>query len=109
MFKAGWDVMWVQYMPIFQSVVYAFGVNPIILCKYVPDYTWKEILLSTWQMIKVAIPTVAISITLSLYFRPESIGLMLIDGLVIMLSVCLSSYAFMDRTMGTKLMTLVKN
>lgn len=52
---------------------------------------------------------VAISITLSLYFRPESIGLMLIDGLVIMLSVCLSSYAFIDRTMGTKLMTLVKN
>lgn len=109
MFKAGWDVMWVQYMAIFQSVVYAFGVKPIILCKYVPDYTWKEILLSTWQMIKVAIPPVAISIILSLYFQPESIGLMLIDGLVIMLSVCLSSYAFMDRTMRAKLMTMVKN
>lgn len=109
MFKAGWDVMWVQYMAIFQSVAYAFVVKPAILCKYVPDYTWKNIMLCTWQMIKVAIPPVAMSIALHHFLQPESIGLMVIDGIVIMLAVCVSSFAFMDRAMRTKLITLVKN
>lgn len=109
MFKAGWDVMWVQYMAIFQSVVYAFIVKPIILCKYVPDYTWKEIMISTCQMVKVAIPPIAISLVLHRYLQPESIGLMIIDGIVIMLSVCLSSIVFMDRTMRVKLITLAKS
>lgn len=109
MFKAGWDVMWVQYMAIFQSVVYAFVVKPVILCKYVPDYTWKDIMQNTWQMIKVAILPVVISVLIYRFFAHESIIMMFFEGMIIMLSVCLSSFAFMDRTMRTKLITLVKN
>lgn len=107
--KVGWDVMWIQYFVILQSVLGSFVVKPIILCKYIPDYTWKNIMLCTWQMIKVAIPPVAMSIALHHFLQPESIGLMVIDGIVIMLAVCVSSFAFMDRAMRTKLITLVKN
>lgn len=109
MFKAGWNVMWVQYMAIFQSVIYAFIVKPVILCKYVPDYTWKEITLSTLQMIKVVIPPIIVSIVLYSCLPPESIGMIIINCIVIMLTVCISSFAFMDKMMRTKLVTLVKN
>lgn len=108
MFKAGWDVMWVQYMAIFQSVVYAFIVKPAILCKYVPDYTWKEIMLCTWQMVKVSIAPIIISVVLYRYLPPENIGLMVIDGIVIMLSVCVSSFMCMDKAMKSKLISIIK-
>ena len=108
MFKAGWDVMWVQYMAIFQSVIYAFIVKPAILCKYVPDYTWKDIMLCTWQMVKVAIPPILISIALYRCLPPVNIGMMVIDGIVIMTAVCISSFVFMDKGMKTKLVSLVK-
>lgn len=107
MFKAGCDVMWVQYMAIFQSVVYSFIVKPAILCKYVPDYRWKDIMLCTWQMIKVAIPPITISLVMHRCFPPDGILMMIIDGIVIMLSVCISSFAFMDRRMRSKLISLV--
>jgi len=108
MFKAGWDVMWVQYMAIFQSVIYAFIVKPAILCKYVPDYTWKDIMLCTWQMVKVAIPPILISIALYHCLSPVSIGMMIVDGIVIMIAVCMSSFVFMDKAMKSKAISIIK-
>ena len=108
MFKAGWDVMWVQYMAIFQSVVYAFVVRPIILCKYVPDYAWKDIMLCTWQMIKVSIAPVFIAVSIYEYLPSSSIGIMILNCFIIMVSVCVSSLAFMDKKMRVKLITIIK-
>lgn len=108
MFKAGWDVMWVQYMAIFQSVVYAFVVKPAILCKYVLDYTWKDIMLNTCQMIKVAFIPVVISVLIYRFCAPGTITMMVFNGLLIMLSVCISSFAFMDKGMRFKLITIIK-
>ena len=109
MFKAGWDVMWVQYMAIFQSVVYAFVVKPAILCKYIPDYTWEEIVICTWQMMKVSILPIVVSIVLYSYLPPVNISLMVIDGIVIMLAVCISSFAYMDKMMKAKLIAIFRN
>ena len=109
MFKSGWDVIWVQYMALFQSVVYSFIVKPAILCKYVPDYTWKEIMLCTWQMIKTSFVPLITSILIYRFFIPKSIIMMIFDCMIIMLSVCISSFAFMDKVMRTKLINLVKN
>lgn len=108
MFKAGWDVMWVQYMALFQSVVYAFLVKPAILCKYVPDYTWKEIMLCTWQMVKVAIGPVLIAILIYRFIPSNNIGIMILNCAIIMLAVCASSFAYMDKEMRAKLITIVK-
>lgn len=108
MFKAGWDVMWVQYMALFQSVVYAFLVKPAILCKYVPDYTWKEIMLCTWLMLKVAIGPVLIAILIYRFMPSDNIGIMILNCAIIMLAVCASSFAYMDKEMRAKLITIVK-
>lgn len=109
MFDVGCNVMWVQYFAVFQSIVSSFIIKPVILCRFIPDYTWKDFMFCTWQMVKVALPPVAISYVLYRYFRPESIGLMILDGILIMLTVCVSSFTFMDRTMRTKIITLVKS
>lgn len=108
MFKAGWDVMWVQYMALFQSVVYAFLVKPAILCKYVPDYTWKEIMLCTWQMVKVAIGPVLIAILIYRFIPSNNIGIMILNCAIIMLAVCASSFVYMDKEIRAKLITIVK-
>lgn len=108
MLNAGWDVMWVQYIAIIQSVIYAFVVKPAILCKYVPDYTWKEIMLKTWQMIKVAVGPILISISLYRYVAQENISVVILCGALIMLSVCVSSFLFMEKEMRTRVITMVK-
>lgn len=107
MFRAGWNVMWVQYLAIFQSVVYAFIVKPAIVCKYIPDYTWKEIMFNTWQMVKVALGPIAISIIIYKYIPSTSIGMMILKAAAIMIAVCLSSFAFMEKTMRNKLIHIV--
>lgn len=108
MFKAGWNVMWVQYMAIFQSVSYAFIVKPAILCKYVPDYTWKDIMINTWQMVKVAIAPVVISVFIYRFFAPETIVMIVVECLIIMLSVCISSFLFMQTATRLKLIDLLR-
>lgn len=108
MFKAGWNVMWVQYMAIFQSLVYAFIVKPAILCKYVPDYTLKELALCTWQMIKVSVAPVLLATIVYKYIPSYSIGMIVLNCALIMLSVCASSLACMDKGMRTKLIKILK-
>ena len=108
MFDLGCDVMWVQYFAIFQSIICSFIIKPAILCKYIPDYTWKDIMQNTWQMVKVAFIPVIISVFIYRFFSPENIIIMIFEGMIIMLSVCISSFAFMDQTMRSKLITLVK-
>ena len=107
MFKAGWDVMWVQYMAIFQSVVYSFLVKPAILSKYIPDYSWKEIMLTTLQMIKVAIGPILFAIIIYKYFPVNNIGMMILICAFIMISVVVSSFIFMEKSMRDKLIKLL--
>ena len=109
MFKAGWDVMWVQYMAIFQSVAYAFIVKPIILCRYIPDYTLRDLMINTWQMVKVAIAPVIISVLIDRFFAPETIMMMLFDGLIIITTVCISSLIFMEATTRVKVISVLRN
>ena len=44
LFKSGWDVMWIQYISIIQVIISSFIIKPVILCKYIPDYSWSLIL-----------------------------------------------------------------
>ncbi len=107
--RAGLDVMWVQYMAIFESFVYAYVVKPIILCKYIPDYHWQDFLVNIWQMVKISILPIAVSYVVYKYIPATDLWLMIIDCALIMLSVCISAFTFMENEMRMKLITLVKN
>ena len=49
--KAGGSVMWVQYLTLATTLLYSYVVKPIIVCKYIPDYKWRDLLINTWQMV----------------------------------------------------------
>lgn len=108
-FKKGGDVMWVQYIALLQTLLYSYVVKPIILCKYIPDYKPKDFIINTWQMIKVALFPVVISIVIYKYWSVSSFWIMVVQTALIMFSVVISSLAFMDRLMREKLFNILKS
>ena len=107
--KAGGSVMWVQYLTLISTLLYSYVVKPIIVCKYIPDYRWKDLFINTWQMVKVSIFPVAISIFIYLYWPVSNIWIMIVQAIVIMVLVGISSLAFMDKLMRQKLIIIVKS
>lgn len=107
--KAGGGVMWVQYLTLFSTLMYSYVVKPIIVCKYIPDYRWKDLIINTWQMVKVAIIPVLISIAIYKYWPVANFWIMVLQAIVIMGAVGASSLAFMDKLMRQKLFAVVKS
>lgn len=107
--KAGGGVMWVQYLTLVTTLLYSYVVKPVILCKYIPDYNWKDIFINTWQMVKVSFFPVIISIIIHNYWVVSGYGIMALQGIIIMSAVIVSSLAFMDKLMRQKLFSVVKN
>jgi len=83
--------------------------NKKLIAKYVPDYTWKDIMQNVCLMLKVSLVPVVFSVLIYRFFTPKSIIMIVFVSMMIMLSVCLSSFAFMDKVMRAKLINLVKN
>ena len=109
MLRAGWDVMWVQYMTLFQILAYSYIVKPIILCRYIPDYKASCFIENTWQMVKVAFFPVAISIFIYYYWPVHNIWIIFFQATIIMTSVGMASLVFMEKQMRQKLYAIVKS
>lgn len=107
--KAGGGVMWVQYLTLVTTLLYSYVVKPIIVCKYIPDYSWKYLLINTLQMIKVSLIPVVVSIVIYKYWPVSNFWIMVVQAFIIMGTVGLSSLSFMDKIMRQKLFTLVKS
>lgn len=107
--KAGGSVMWVQYTTFVTIFLYSYVVKPIIVCKFISDYKWKDLLINTWQMVKVAFLPVSISIIVYKFWPVNSFVVMVVQAIVIMTGVGVSSLIFMDRMMRNKLFNIVKS
>lgn len=107
--KAGGSVMWVQYFTLITTLLYSFVVKPIIVCKYIPDYKWKDLVINTWQMVKVSIIPVAISVLIYKYWEVSGFWIIILQAIIIMFTVGLSSLVFMDKLMRKKLFNMVKS
>lgn len=107
--KAGGGVMWVQYFTLINTLIYSFVVKPIIVCKHIPDYKWEYLLTNTWQMVKVALFPVAISILIYKFWPVTGFWIMALQVIVIMGAVAASSLAFMDKVMRKKLLSMFKS
>lgn len=105
--KAGGSVMWVQYLTLATTLLYSYVVKPIIVCKYVPDYKWKYLFVNTWQMVKVSVFPVVISILIYLYWSTSCFGIMVLQAFIIMGTVGVSSLVFMEKLMRQKLFEAV--
>ena len=109
MFKAGWDVMWVQYMALGQTLAYSYIVKPVILCKLIPDYKPIYFVKNTWAMIKVAFFPVAISIIIYRFWPVSDFWIMCLQAIIILIAVGVASLAFMDKTMRKKLFNIIRS
>ena len=107
--RAGGGVMWVQYFTLLSTLLYSYVVKPIIVCKYIPDYGWKEIFVNTWQMIKVSIFPVIVSFLIFKYWPVSNFWIMVVQAIVIMGAVAVSSLYFMEKLMRRKLFNIVMN
>ena len=107
--KAGGSVMWVQYLTLVTTLLYSYVVKPIIVCKYIPDYNWKDFLINTWQMVKVSIFPVTISIIIYQYWPVSNFWIMVLQAVLIMSAVGVSSVTFMDKLMRQKLFNIIKS
>lgn len=107
--KAGGSVMWVQYFTLISTFLYSYVVKPIIVCKYIPDYKWKDILINTWEMVKVSILPVAICILIYKFWPVTNFWIMALQAIIIMGAVGTSALVFMDKLMRQKLFAIVKS
>lgn len=107
--KAGGSVMWVQYFTLISTLLYSYVVKPIIVCKFIPDYQWKDLLVNTWQMVKVSIFPVSISILIYKCWPVTNFWIMVLQAIIIMGAVGASALVFMDKMMRQKLFVIVKS
>ena len=109
MFRAGWDVMWIQYMTLFQIVVYSYIVKPIILCKYIPDYKPRFFIENTLLMLKVALFPVALSVVIYKFWPVSNLWIMGLQVVIIMFAVGIAAFIFMDKLMRQRLLLIVRS
>ena len=107
--RAGGSVMWVQYLTLATTLLYSYVVKPIIVCKYIPDYKWKDLVINTWQMVKVSLFPVVLSVLVYKYWDVSGFWIMVLQAITIMLAVGVSSLVFMDKLMRRKLFNMVKS
>lgn len=106
MLKTGFDPMWIQYMAVVLCVVFSFFVKPYILYKQI-DYNFKELLCCYWTCFKVLAFSLLLVIPFILYLG-NSISHSIIKIIISVLSVCIASYVFMEKTQREKLMVMVR-
>lgn len=103
--KLGFGVMWVQYMSLFLVFGFSFVVKPYILYKEI-DYTIKELLGCYWNCAKVLLLSLAIAIPARMWFD-ETLWQSCVLVLIVVLSVIISSYVFLDTEAKVKIQQLV--
>lgn len=106
--KAGFDVMWVQYITIMQSLVFGFGVKPYIICRKI-GYRVREVAHCYWECIKSAMLPLIVCIT-TIYTTNinESISHAVIAIIIIMASVVIGSFINMKQAERQYMLSLVK-
>lgn len=107
--RAGGSVMWVQYLTLITTLLYSYVVKPIIVCRYIQDYKWKDLVINTWQMIKVSIVPVAISILIYNFWPVSNFWILVVQAIAIMGAVAVSSLYFMEKLMRQKLFYIFKS
>lgn len=105
--KSGFDVMWVQYITIMQSLVFGLGVKPYILCHKI-GYKVKEMLHCYWQCLKSAIlPILSCFIVIYAININENLINVMSVVLLIISSVIISSFMCLKKQERQKIFSLI--
>lgn len=107
LFKAGLDVLWLQYLLVATTVIWAFFIKPSILCKEI-GYGLRELFDCYWACAKVFVSSVVLSF-LFYFILNDGIANQIILFVSIVLIVCANSFVFMKKSLKRRLMFYVLN
>ena len=107
MFKLGLDVMWLQYVGLAAICIYSFWIKPSLLVKEVEGYKYKDFFPCYVTCAKVTILSVGLSYGAYFWLGNDRIGPTIALFFVSVLSVLLSSYIFLEKSMREKLNNVV--
>lgn len=108
LYKLGYDVLWLPYILLLSTVIYAFYIKPRILYKEI-GYKIKDMAICYWNCFKVLLPSVLIAAGVNYLLTPDTLieqGVML---LIAVLSVSACSFLFMEKSLRIRVIELVKN
>lgn len=107
LYRAGFSVMFLQYILLISTIVFAFIVKPYILCTEI-GYSLKEIIPCYINCGKVFISSTVLSYLASL-FLDTSLGQQIILFTLIMLIVLICSFVFMELNMRNQIVGFIKS
>ena len=108
LYKLGYDVLWLPYILLLSTVIYAFYIKPRILYKEI-GYKIKDMAICYWNCFKVLLPSVLIAAGVNYLLTPETLieqGVMLLSAV---LSVSACSFLFMEKSLRIRVIELIKN
>ena len=108
LYKLGYDVLWLPYILLLSTVIYAFYIKPRILYKEI-GYKIKDMAICYWNCFKVLLPSVLIAAVVNYLLTPETLieqGVMLLSAV---LSVLACSFLFMEKNLRIRVIELIKN
>lgn len=108
LYKLGYGVLWLPYILLISTVIYAFYIKPRILYKEI-GYKIKDIAICYWNCFKVLIPSAIVAFGVNYLLTPDSLieqGIMLISAVM---SVLACSFLFMEKSLRIKIVEIVKN
>lgn len=104
-YKAGGDVMWMQYLGIVFIALWSFIIKPVLLSRDVCGYNYSDFIPCFIVCFKVSVLSVIITCGAYLLLGNEG---MLSSVLLFILSFCgvlISSFVFMDKTIREKIVS----
>ncbi len=106
-FKLGGDVMWMQYLGLLVLALFGFFIKPYLLVHDEKGYSYSDFVLCFLTCAKVTILSVSLSYLFYKLIGTSSILLSVCVFVAVFVSVILSSYVFMEKSMREKVMLMV--
>lgn len=108
LYKMGFDVLWLQYILLFSTIIYSFYIKPIILYKEI-GYDIKAIIICYLSCFKVLIPSVLISCGIYYLVTPKMILEYIIILFSTVITVLFCSFIFMDKDLRSRVLVVIKS
>lgn len=107
--RNGFSVMWVQYMSVFQALIFSLFIKPYILCRKI-GYNLKDMLHCFWKCLKSSVLPLLVCILAVQILNIDSNLLHAFSaGFIIIISVVISSIFCLEKTERQKLLSLIRS
>lgn len=106
-FQLGGDVMWLQYISIITIITYSFLIKPWILVREIKGYSLRDLIQCYFSCGKVALLSIVLSYCIYLVIGNSTISSSALLFISSALTVCVSSYVFLEKSMRKSITQLV--